>query len=153
LHGGYTAIAKQGAATVVRELLRRSAVLCDLNRRDHVDLNVEPHDLIIVRLPSLIGRDDALVQQTIRDAVVSSGITCVFRDGNPDDRNLSVIRARGGMPLGLWATNDGLLQDYLGAYELGHRPHLYGLLPASPDGRAVPKIVELAKRLRQHKER
>ena len=152
VHTVYTSIAKQGVEKVVRQLLQHAAVLCDLNSRDHAALNVEPHDLIIVRLPSPIGRDDATVRERMRAAFLATGITSVFRDGNAADRDVSVIRTRGGMPLGLWATNDGLLQDYFDAHELGHRAHLYGLLPESSDGRAVPQLLELARLLRQHKE-
>jgi hypothetical protein len=151
LHGVYTAIAKQGVADVVRQLLQQSAVLCDLNRRDHVDLGVEPHDLMIVRFPVPVGRDDAAIREELRETFLAAGITCVVREGNSEDRNVSVIQTQGGMPLGLLATNDGLLQDYLDAHEVGHRPHLYGLLSDSPRGAALPHLLKLAKQLRHQK--
>jgi hypothetical protein len=117
--------------------------LCGLTSRDHIRLNVEPHRDVLVRLPRPRGAEDGEIAEQLREGFRELDPICQFLE-DPLESEISVVRTLVGFPIGIEATNAALLQDYAASAAQGHRPHLFGLLPDSPDGRHLPQLLALA---------
>jgi hypothetical protein len=143
LHNVYTAVKSFGIDRTAHELFERARPLCSLSSRDHIRLNIETHSDLIVRLPQPLGADDADVADRLREAFRDLQPACQFIE-DPLESEVSAVRTLVGFPIGIEAANAALLYDYAESARQGHRPHLFGLLPDSPDGRHLPQLLSLA---------
>jgi hypothetical protein len=148
LHTVFTAVKSFGVRRAARELFERAAPLCSLSSRDHVNLNVEIHRDLIVRLPEARGPDDGEIAEQLRVAFRELQPTCHFIEDR-SETEVSAVRSIVGYPIGIDASNAALLYDYAESAGQGHRPHLFGFLPDSPDGKPLPQLIALAQHARQ----
>lgn len=143
LHTVFTAARRFGVAHVASELYSRAAPLCSLASRDHVRLNIETHRDLIVRLPLPRGADDAEIAEQLRAAFRELHPACQFLT-DATETEITAVRTLVGFPIGVEATNAAMLIDYAESQAQGHCPHLFRLLPESPDGKHVPELLILA---------
>jgi hypothetical protein len=143
LHTVFTAVRAFGVALAAQELFDRAAPLCGLSSRDHIRLNVEPHRDLLVRMPQPRGAEDGEIAEQLCAAFRELDPVCRFIE-DPSESEISAVRTLVGFPIGIEETNATLLHDYAESAKQGHRPHLYGLLPESPDGRHLPQLLVLA---------
>ncbi|HLQ44117.1 MAG TPA: hypothetical protein VK137_05275, partial [Planctomycetaceae bacterium] len=67
----------------------------------------------------------------------------------PGERDaITVTKVKAGWPLAIEAGNADLLMHYARCDDLGHLPHLIGVLPFSYYGQAIGGYVELARLLK-----
>lgn len=143
VHTIYTAVRTCGVRRVAEELFERAGPLCHLDSRDHIRLNVETHRDLIVRLPRPRGADDAEIAEQLRETFRELQPTCQFLE-DPVDAEITAVRTLVGFPIGIEATNLPMLIDYAASKSQGHHPHLFGLLPESPEGEHIPRLLALA---------
>lgn len=147
-HSLYEIVEKFGIEKLVADLLGRAEPLCHLNHRDIPQFNVTPVEHTVVRLPLPSGPRDKHIRTQVE--VAFQRVThCTVLDSAPGERDaITVTKVKVGWPLVIEAGNADLLMHYSRCDDLGHLPHLIGVLPFSKNGQAIGGYVDLARQLK-----
>src|SRR5205807_2465472 len=105
--------------------------------RDMARLGISPTRLCIVTLPQPVGPKDFQIRDELRTAFEKIEPTCAFSDAPDCDRTVTVVRLVIGWPIGIEGQNHNLMDHYRRCEDYGHRPHLFGIMPDSPDGQVI----------------
>lgn len=136
-HSIYEIIDRIGVKDCAKFLWQRAEITCHLGGRDQDRFNIAPVRLAIVRLPMPVGNRDPEIRERLMNAFRSEG-DCTFVDGNIADRDVSIVRAEAGWPVGIDQLNEGLILSYIESGDKGHTPHLFDIVPDSKLGRVSP---------------
>lgn len=139
----YEILEREGIESCVDFLYHRSEPTVDLSGRDMSQLGICLEHLCIVTLPQPVGPKDCKIRENVRAAFEKIEAAVTFADAPATDRSVTCVRFLIGWPIGLEAQNSNLLNHYQEADKHGHRPHLFGLLPDSPYGKAIDKYRAL----------
>lgn len=143
-HTLYEMIERAGIASTARDLYERAEQLCHLRSRDIEPFNITPCAVTIIRLPPPVGPQDARIREELAEAFVQLGPCSLVQAPASERHVVSVMRAAIGWPIGIEGGNTGMLLEYARAHELGHIPHLVGIVNDSTEGSAIPAYLELA---------
>lgn len=139
----YEVLERDGIDDAVDFLYHRSEPTVDLSGRDMPQLGICPERLCIVTLPTPHGPKDCKIRDDARAAFEKIDPTCTFVDAPATDRSVTVTRLIIGFPIAIEGQTPNLLSHYLEAKKHGHRPHLFGVVPESPDGKAIDQYDAL----------
>ncbi len=145
-HGVYEIIARVGIRHVAQTLLERAEPLCQLSSRDIPQFNVNIHNLTIVRLPPPVAPPDALIRDRLAAAfreLCAEG--CSILETSPTERDaVSVVRFNLFWPIVIESGNSRMLEHYARCEEIGHHPHLVGIVEGTHAGEPIPAYTQLA---------
>ncbi len=133
----YELLQKEGIDECVDFLFRRSEPTVNLAGRDMARLGISPARLCIVTLPQAVGPKDFQIREEFRTAFEKIEPTCAFSDAPTSARTITVVRVCVAWPIGIEGQNHNLLGYYQHCADYGHRPHLFGIIPDSPDGQVI----------------
>ncbi len=144
--GLYDLVDRHGVDAAARFLWTRSGPTCHLGGRAIEAFGVTPTEVAILRLPTPANDRERAIAERLANSFRGHG-SCEVRysDGA---RSVSALRVLAGFPIGIEEQNRALLERYARAKELGHKPHLAGLVPDSPNGEASPAILRLREQIR-----
>ena len=148
-HSVYCSIDQYGVKRAAKKLLEKAAPLSHLSARDNELFQVWPADITVVRLPAPAGPSDADIRKRLEDAFLKLDPACLREDTAEGEREITVMRVNAGWPIAIDESNDALLIYYAKCADMGHPPHLFGVLPDVADGMPRTDLVSLVNELQQ----
>lgn len=139
----YEILKREGIKENAEFLYSRSEPTVHLSGRDMAQLGLSPQRFCIVTLPKPSGPQDGVIRDQLMVMFEKINPDTTFADAPPSDRTVTVIRLLDGFVIGIEGQNRNLLNHYLYAAAQGHRPHLFDLIPDSPDGKALDDYLAL----------
>ncbi len=131
-------IDRYGVNETAEFLIRRSAPLIDLTGRDQPQTGVVPQRIRIVSLPKPHGPNDHAILERLRSRMNEIGDKPVFVEADTACQSITATSFSVGFPIAIEAQSAPLRDRYEDAADFGHLPHLFGLLPESPNGEILP---------------
>jgi hypothetical protein len=137
----YATLRNVGIEQFAEELFAKAAPLVQMERQS-VELGLEFIDAAVLVVPAPHGPQDGLTLAALKNTLSTLGNVELRVAGNLR-AELRLTRTLAGFPAAAQSINRALLWAYAKSREHHHFPHLIGLVPDSPDGRASAVAVEV----------
>jgi hypothetical protein len=137
----YATLRNVGIEPFAEELFAKAAPLVQMERQS-VELGLEFIDAAVLVVPAPHGPEDGQTLAALKNALSTLGNVELRLSGSLS-RELRLTRTLAGFPAAAQSINRALLWAYAKSREHHHFPHLMGLVPDSPDGRASTAAVEV----------
>jgi hypothetical protein len=139
-HSFYEACQAYGLERLVSDLVSRSRITSWFEGLDNPRFGIICHEVRIVRMAKAVNPNEAKIKEVLNALFTREGF---YIEDNFHARNISALRIYAGWPIGIEGGNSALLKAYKKSAEIGHLPHLVGVLPDTKAGEHATGIMRL----------
>ena len=139
-HSFYEACQAYGLERLVSDLVSRSRITSWFDGLDNPRFGIICHEVRIVRMAKAVNPNEAKIKEVLNALFTREGF---YIEDNFHARNISALRIYAGWPIAIEGGNAALLKAYKKSAEIGHLPHLVGILPDTKAGEHATGIMRL----------
>jgi len=139
-HSFYESCQAYDLERLVSDLVNRSRITSGFDGLDDPRFGIVCYEVRIVRMAKAINPNEAKIKEVLDALFTREGF---YIEDNFHARSISVTRIYAGWPIGIEGGNTALLKAYKKSAEIGHLPHMVGILPDTRAGEHAPGIMRL----------
>jgi len=139
-HSFYESCQGYGLERLVTDLVNRSRITSWFEGLDNPRFGISCHEVRIVRMAKTANANEAKIKEVLDALFTREGF---YIEDNYHARSISVSRVYAGWPVGIEGGNAALLKAYKKSADIGHLPHLVGVLPDTKAGEHASGIMRL----------